>query len=107
MKQEFADIVKHDENYKELVSKRTSFSLKLTFLMLVVYFTFILTIAYQPELLATPIYEGSVITVGIPVGVFIIFFAFVLTGIYTLKANSTFDALSKKVEASLKEKLSE
>jgi len=107
MKQEFADIVKHDENYKELVKTRMAFSLKLTFLILVVYFSFILTIAYKPELLAIPLYEGSTITLGIPLGVFVIVFAFVLTGIYTFRANSKFDTLSKKVEESLKGKLSE
>jgi len=105
MKQEFANIVKHDPNYKELVSKRTSFSIKLTIAMLVVYFSFILTIAFEPSLLGKPLFEGSIVTIGIPLGIFIIIFAFVLTGIYTFKANSEFDALSKKVKQSLKEKL--
>lgn len=107
MKKEFVDIVKEDPNYKELVSKRTSFSIKLTVAMLVVYFAFILTIAYEPSLLGTPISSDGVTTIGIPIGIFVIIFAFVLTGIYTKKANSEFDDLSKKVKKRLKDKIDE
>ena len=105
MKQEFADIVKHDPNYQQLVKTRSAFAMKLTIAMLVVYFSFILTIAFEPSLLSMPLFEGSVITLGIPIGIFIIIFAFVLTGIYTFKANNEFDTLSKKVKKSLQEKL--
>ena len=105
MKKEFVDIVKEDPNYQKLVSKRTSFSIKLTLLMLVVYFAFILTIAFEPSLLGIPISQTSVTTIGIPVGIFVIIFAFILTGIYTYKANGEFDELSKKVQQNLKENL--
>ena len=105
MKKEFVDIVKNDPNYKELVSKRTSFSIKLTLSMLIVYFAFILTIAFEPSFLGTPIAKGSVITLGIPVGIFVIVFAFVLTGVYTYRANGEFDLLSKKIEKNLKDSL--
>lgn len=107
MKKEFVDIIKEDPSYKELVSKRTKFSLKLTAAMLLVYFAFILTIAFEPSLLSKPLYEGSVTTIGIPLGVFVIVFAFVLTGIYTFKANGEFDNLSRKVSDRLKDKINE
>ena len=107
MKQEYVEIIKNSPDYQELVKKRTSFSLKLTAAMLIVYFSFILTIAFEPVLLSTPLYEGSVTTVGIPLGVFIIIFAFVLTGIYTYKANGEFDTLSKKINKELKDSLNE
>ena len=107
MKKEFVDIVKNDSNYRELVRKRTSFSLKLTALILIVYFSFILTIAFEPSLLSIPLYEGAVTTIGIPLGVFVILFAFVLTGVYTYKANGEFDTLSKKINQNLKDSLNE
>ncbi len=107
MKKEFVDIIKDDPNYRDLVAKRTSFSLKLTAAMLIVYFTFILTIAFEPSLLSIPLSEGSVTTIGIPLGVFVILFAFVLTGIYTYRANGEFDNLSKKINQRLKESLNE
>ncbi|MDA7818305.1 DUF485 domain-containing protein [Sulfurimonas sp.] len=95
--------IKHDPNYKELVSKRSSFSLKLSLSILVVYFSFILTIAFKPELLAITISDSSVITIGVPVGIMVIVFAFILTGLYTRRANSEFDELTRKIKDKINE----
>ena len=103
MKKELVEQIKANPDYQTLVKKRTSFSLMLTLAILVVYFAFILTIAFNPTLLGTPLSEGSVTTVGIPVGISVIIFAFVLTGIYTNRANGEFDALAKKIKDSVKE----
>ncbi|RLC47249.1 MAG: DUF485 domain-containing protein [Candidatus Cloacimonadota bacterium] len=103
MNKELVDKIKNNPDYQELVSKRTSFSIKLTISMLVVYFTFILTIAFNPSALGTPISSDSVTTIGIPIGIAIIIFAFVLTGIYTKRANGEFDDLSNKIKESIKE----
>jgi len=104
MKKEQVEAIKNDPNFKTLVAKRSRFAWTLTIAMLVVYFAFILTIAFVPELLGTPLSEGSVTTVGIPVGVAIILFAFVLTGIYVRVANNSFDVLTAKIKKSAKER---
>ena len=103
MNKDFIQRIKNNSDYQELVSKRTSFSIKLTVAMLTVYFAFILTIAFSPSLLGTPLSSESVTTVGIPVGIAIIIFAFAITGIYTQRANGEFDDLSNKIKESLKE----
>ena len=103
MTQELVDKIKSNPDYQELVSKRTSFSIKLSIAMLVVYFTFILTIAFNPSVLGTPISSDSVTTIGIPIGIAIIIFAFILTGIYTKRANGEFDDLSNKIKQAIKE----
>lgn len=103
MEKELVEKIKANPDYQELVSKRSSFSLKLTIAMLVVYFAFILTIAFDPSLLATPLSSDSVTTIGIPIGMFVIAFAFVLTGIYTKRANGEFDDLANKIKESVKE----
>jgi uncharacterized membrane protein (DUF485 family) len=77
------------DKFKELVKKRLKVSLSLTALMLIVYFGFILTIAFYKELLAIKI--GEHITLGLPVGIGIIVFAWLLTGIYTRWANRDYD----------------
>lgn len=82
--------------YEELVRKRTSFGIILTIIMLVIYFGFVLLVAFDKALLATPIGAG-VTTIGIPLGVFVIVSAFILTGIYVRRANSEFDALTRKI----------
>ncbi len=103
MNKELVDKIKNNPDYQELVSKRSSFSLKLTAAMLVVYFTFILTIAFDPSFLGTPLSADSVTSIGIPVGIAVIIFAFVLTGIYTVRANGEFDDLNNKIKNSIKE----
>jgi len=103
MNKELVDKIKANPDYQELVSKRTGFSIKLSVAMLVVYFTFILTIAFNPSALGTPISSDSVTTIGIPIGIAIIIFAFVLTGIYTKRANGEFDDLSNKIKQAIKE----
>jgi len=76
-------------SFKDLVSKRLKFSLTLTIIMLVVYFGFILVVAFYKELLAVKI--GEHITLGLPIGIGIILFAWMLTGVYIRWANKTYD----------------
>ncbi|EHP28973.1 protein containing DUF485 [Sulfurimonas gotlandica GD1] len=103
MNKELVDKIKANPDYQELVSKRSGFAIKLSIAMLVVYFTFILTIAFNPSALGTPLSSDSVTTVGIPLGMAIIVFAFILTGIYTKRANGEFDDLNNKIKQSIKE----
>ena len=53
--------------YQELTSKRNSFGVFLTILMLVVYYGYIALIAFDKAFLAKPIGAG-VTTLGIPLG---------------------------------------
>lgn len=102
MKQEMVDRIKNDPDFLQLVSVRSKFAWTLTIVMLVIYFGFVLVIAFDPSLLGTPLSEGSVTTVGIPVGVGVILSAFILTGIYVRRANTEFDALTAKIKAKAK-----
>lgn len=103
MNKELVEKIKANPDYQELVKRRSAFAIKLSLAILVVYFSFILTIAFDPALLGTPLSAGSVTTVGIPVGIAVIIFAFVLTGVYTQRANGEFDDLANKVKDSVKE----
>lgn len=103
MKKEQVEAIKNDPNFQELVSKRSAFAWTLTIAMLVVYFAFILTIAFNPSALGTPLSSDSVTTIGIPIGIVIIVFAFILTGIYVRRANSEFDELTEKIKKTAKE----
>jgi len=97
----YADIydkIKADDEFQTLVKQRRKFSLILTSIVLVIYFSFILTLAYAPSFFATALYEGSVTSIGIPVGICIIIIAFVLTGVYVRKANTDFDATLNRLK---------
>ncbi len=62
------------------------------------YFCFILTIAYAPSVFATPLWDGSVTTLGIPVGIGVILISFILTGVYVKKANQEFDQILNRLK---------
>nr|WP_231168831.1 DUF485 domain-containing protein [Bradyrhizobium sp. 41S5] len=68
----------------------------MSLIMLVVYFGFILLVAYAPKFLGMPLGSG-VMTIGIPIGLSVIVLAFVLTGIYVRQANSSYDVLVRKI----------
>jgi len=85
--------IKNNPHYQKLVSTRSKFAWTLTITILVVYYAFILFIAFSPETLGARINPDAMMTVGIPVGIAIIVFAFALTGIYVKRANSEFDGL--------------
>lgn len=97
MSQNIYDRVRANPKFTELVQKRSRFAWKLAIIMLVVYYAFILVIAFSPATFGQPIGHG-VTTVGIPVGLAIIFIAFILTGIYTQRANSEFDELTNQIK---------
>jgi uncharacterized membrane protein (DUF485 family) len=102
MQQELVEKIKNNPKYHELVSKRSRFAWILSIIMLVIYYAFILVIAFSPQTLAIKVSEMSVITIGIPIGILVIISAFVLTGIYVWRANSEFDALTHQIKEALK-----
>jgi uncharacterized membrane protein (DUF485 family) len=82
--------------YKELKAKRTSFGWWLTLAMMVVYYGFILLVAFNKEFLSQRLGAG-VMTVGIPVGFGVIVFTIVITAIYVKRANSEYDDLAADI----------
>lgn len=92
-----ADRIAADPNYQTLKSTRMRFGWTLTVAMLVVYYGFILLIAFSKGVLATPIGSG-VMTWGIPIGFGVIIFTVAITAIYVRRANREFDALTEKVK---------
>ena len=82
--------------YQQLVSTRSSYGWVLTVIMLVVYYGYIAIIAFDKGMLAKRLGEG-VMTVGIPVGLGLILFTVLITGLYVRRANSEFDALTQEI----------
>ena len=90
------DKIQSHPKYQQLRAKRSSFGWTLTILMLVVYYGYIALIAFNKPFLATPIGAG-VTTLGIPIGMGVIVFTIVITGIYVRRANGEFDQLTKDI----------
>ncbi|RKZ49534.1 MAG: DUF485 domain-containing protein [Gammaproteobacteria bacterium] len=93
--QQFYKKIYDDPKFHELEGKRGKFSWCLALAVLVIYYAFILIIAFRPEIFAIPLSDNSVITWGIPVGVFVIIISFLLTGIYVWRANNEFDQIGQ------------
>ena len=90
------DKIQSHPKYLELRKKRNSFGWGLTLLMMVVYYGYIALIAFNKPFLAQPIGAG-VTTWGIPIGMGVIVFTVLITGIYVRRANSEFDALTADI----------
>jgi uncharacterized membrane protein (DUF485 family) len=82
--------------YVELKAKRTRFGWILTLLMLLVYYGFVLLVAFNKPFLAQRMGEG-VMTLGIPIGFGVIVFTVAITAYYVKRANAEFDMLSEAV----------
>lgn len=88
--------IRANPKYQELRSKRSSFGWWLTLLMMIVYYGYIALIAWNKEFLSQPLGAG-VTTIGIPIGMGVIIFTIVITGLYVRRANTEFDALTKQI----------
>ena len=96
MSSDIAKKVRANPKFAELVRTRSSLGLKLTIATLVLYYGYILLIAFDPKLLGTKLGAG-VMTLGMPVGLVVIILSFVLVGIYVKKANAAFDRLTQQI----------
>ena len=82
--------------YIELKAKRSRFGWWLTLAMMVVYYGFILLVAFGKGFLSERLGSG-VMTIGIPVGFGVIVFTILITAYYVRRANSEFDDLTAAI----------
>ncbi|GAA0589083.1 DUF485 domain-containing protein [Caenispirillum bisanense] len=97
MGQESVDRILANPRFQELVAKRSRFAWTLSAIILVVFYGFILVVAFNPQILAVPLGEGWTLTVGVPVGAGIIVLSFLLTWAYVVRANGEFERLNREV----------
>ena len=86
--------------FRQLVKRRWLVSLLLSIVLFVLYYGYILLIGYDKALLSTRI--GEYTTLGIPMGVGVIILSWVLTVIYVVWANRSYDPEVSRLKAQLK-----
>jgi uncharacterized membrane protein (DUF485 family) len=96
MEANLAERISAHPSYQQLKARRSSFGWWLTAAMLVVYYGFIVLVAFNKPLMATRLGEG-VMTLGMPIGLGVILFTVIITAIYVRRANNEFDRLSEEV----------
>lgn len=102
MKDELVKRIEEHPKYKELISKRTSFSIKLGVFVLVMFYAYILTIAFDKELLSTTIGSGLT-TIAFPIALAILVISFITTLIYVKRANGEFEDLTNEIKKDVKD----
>lgn len=102
MNDEIAARVEANPKYHLLVKLRKNYSILMTVLVMLVYYGYILLIAFDREMLAAKIGEGMTTSVGIPLGVGVIVITIVLTNIYVRRANREFDEINRQIIAETK-----
>lgn len=88
---------RHMQSVTRLAAERWRFSLSLTIAMMVIYFGFILLIAYNKPLLGTLVAPG--LSLGILLGALVIVAAWVLIYIYIRWTNNYFDQKIANIRA--------
>ena len=92
-----ASRIQNNPKYHELIKGRDRLAWTLTVHVLIIYFGYILLVAFAPDFITRPISSTSVIPIGLVIGVGVILASVVLTGIYVYRANSTFDPLIHEI----------
>jgi cation/acetate symporter len=88
--------------FQELVSRRGRFAWTLAITVLVIFYGFVMLVAFNPALLGQPLADGSMVTVGVTFGLFMFAFFWLLTALYVRRANTEFDAITADLVAEAK-----
>lgn len=96
MEDDVVQRIKSNPKYQKLVASRSSYGWVLTLVMMIAYYGYILLVAFNKELLGTKVGAG-VTTWGIPIGLFVIVFTVIITGVYVRRANGEFDELTAEI----------
>ena len=97
--------IQSNPNYIELIAKRSSFALKLSLFVLAMFYSYILVIAFNKELLGVKLDEAGVTTWAFPVAAGIIVISFITTLIYVRRANGEFEDLTEAIREDVKDDL--
>lgn len=84
--------IRENPRFLALVRKRNRFAFFLAALIVMAYFSYILVLAFSPQWLALPLFDGMATNTGLLFGLAIIVLTVVLTAVYVRRANREFDA---------------
>ena len=96
MDETLADRIAADPTYRALKARRNALGWALTLAMMVVYYGFIVLVAFDKPFLAHKLGSG-VTTLGMPIGLGVIVFTIAVTAYYVKRANGEFDSLADQL----------
>lgn len=83
--------------FHHLVRTRNRYALMMTLLVVVIYFGYILLVAFDKPFLAQKLGAGWVTSLGIPLGLGVIVLTILITAFYVHVANTRFDAMAAEL----------
>lgn len=92
-----AEHVLANPKFAHLVRTRNRYAAVLTLLVVVIYFGYILLVAFNKPFLAQKLGEGWVTSLGIPLGLGVIVLTIAITVFYVHVANTRFDAMAAEL----------
>jgi uncharacterized membrane protein (DUF485 family) len=97
MKKTKADQILANPKFHHLVRTRNRYALVMTLLVVVIYFGYILLVAFNKPFLAQKLGAGWVTSLGIPLGLGVIVLTILITAFYVHVANTRFDAMAAEL----------
>ena len=91
--------IRKNPKFAQLCQERGRFSLILSLIVLVPYYTFMMTVAFNPAFFAEHFGDSEILTIGWPIGAVIIIGSWLLTGVYIRRANGAFEDLNEEIIA--------
>lgn len=97
MNKQTARRVLENPEFQRMARQKAALGWGFSAVILLMYLMYIWVIGDNPELLKTRVSPEGITTWGIYVGVFVIVFSFITTGIYVTIANGKFEKMTKDV----------
>lgn len=83
--------------FQELVRRRGRFAWTLSIIVLVMFYGFVMMVAFNPALIGERVAEGSMLSIGVALELFMFIFFWLLTAFYVRRANTEFDAMTQDI----------
>jgi len=91
------ELMRVNPKFQQLVTRRGRYAWTLAAIVLTMFYGFVMVVAFKPASLGQPIAEGSMLTTGVFVELFMFIFFWALTALYVRRANTEFDALTEEI----------
>jgi len=92
-----AERILANPKFHHLVRTRNRYALMMTLLVVVIYFGYILLVAFDKPFLAQKLGAEWVTSLGIPLGLGVIVLTILITAFYVHVANTRFDAMAAEL----------
>ncbi|MDD3481698.1 DUF485 domain-containing protein [Azovibrio restrictus] len=89
--------IRENPKFQDLVARRSRYSWTLSAIVVLVFYGFVMVVAFNPKLIGQPVAEGSMWTIGIAFGLLIFISFWLMTAVYVHRANGEFDRMSQEV----------